>query len=482
MIRVAIIGAGFSGLCLAIHLKKIGVSFTIFEKGDRVGGTWRDNTYPGAACDAASALYCYSFEQKTDWSRKWAGQDEILAYIEHCVRKYALADHIRLAVEVVSARFDADRGTWRIRTSDGTEQEAEILVSAVGQLHRPYVPDLTGLGDFLGDCFHSAEWRHGVDLEGRTAAVVGTAASAIQLIPEIAPRLEMLFVYQRSPNWVLPKFDRVYSESTKRRLGRHPWLARLTRWAIWLQLELFHPVFRRNRLLAKPLEVVAKGYLRSIVEDPALRRALVPDYPIGGKRILISDDYYRTLTRNNVELITSQIDRISEDSVITRDGRENPVDVLILATGFRTTEFLEPIVVEGLRGRVLGDVWKNGAEAYLGMTVPGFPNFFMMYGPNTNLGHNSILFMIECQTRYIIECVRAISDPGTKYLDLHPDVARAFNRELHRHLQGSAWAQTARTWYKNREGKIVNNWGRTTTRYWWRTRRVDFTDFHREPR
>jgi cation diffusion facilitator CzcD-associated flavoprotein CzcO len=407
--HIVIIGSGFSGVCLGIKLKQAGIeSFTIFEKSDRVGGTWRENTYPGAACDTPAFSYCFSFEQKTDWSRKWAPQSEILGYIEHCVRKYGLEPHIRFGSEIESAHFDEDESVWRIRTAAGEEVVADVMVSGVGQLNRPSIPDLPGLPDFRGPCFHSARWDHAVDLAGKQVAVVGNAASAIQFVPQIAPEAGRLRIFQRSPNWMLPRFDRAYSEKEKRRFARFPLLAKLYRWWIWLLHEIRFPAFRRNAFVSRWLARMAEQSMRDQISSPDLQRVLVPDYPVGGKRILISDDYYPTLERDDVELVTSAIDRIREDAIVTRDGTVHPADVVILATGFESTAFLAPMVIEGLGGRSLSAEWKDGARAYLGMTVAGFPNFFMMYGPNTNLGHNSIIFMIECQTRYIVDCVRQL--------------------------------------------------------------------------
>ncbi len=481
--RIVIIGSGFSGIGLGIQLKRAGIeSFTILEKGERVGGTWRDNTYPGAACDTPAFSYCFSFEQKTDWSRKWSPQSEILGYLEHCTEKYGLRPHIRFGTEVAGARFDADACLWRIRTRSGEEIEAEVLVSSVGQLNRPSIPDVPGLDRFRGPCFHSARWEHGVELEGRRVAVIGNAASAIQFVPQIAPRVKQLTIFQRSPNWMLPRGDRAYSEAEKRRYGRFPWLARLYRWRIWLGHDVWYPVFRGNAFLSRRFAGLAEKSMRAQVRDPALQEKLVPDYPIGGKRILISDDYYATLNRENVELVTEPIDHLREDAVVTRDGGVHPADVVILGTGFHSTEFLAPMEIEGLEGRSLATEWKDGARAYLGLSLSGFPNFFMTYGPNTNLGHNSIIFMLECQFGYIVQCVKRLAEADLGYLDLRQDVLEAYNAELQRELAGTAWAATDRSWYKNAAGRITNNWSGTTTRYWWRTRKVDFDRYRQAAR
>ena len=483
MPRIAIIGSGFSGLCLAIQLKKAGIdSFTIFEKADRLGGTWRDNTYPGAACDVPSFSYCFSFEQKRDWSRKWSPQEEIRDYMDHCARKYDLLHHIRFATEIAGARFDEGEGVWHLRTVSGEEVAAEVLVSAVGQLNRPLIPDIPGLDCFQGARFHSARWRHDCDLTGKRVAVIGNAASAIQFIPQIAPRVGHLSIFQRSANWMLPRGDRAYRAWEKWCFTHVPLLARLYRWKIWLQLEMRFPLFRRNRFLAWGVRRMAEKSLGELVADPRLRPVLLPDYPVGGKRILISDDYYQTFTRKNVELVTSRIDHLTENAVVTRDGAAHPADVVILATGFQSTAFLAPMHIEGPGGRSLTAEWADGAHAYRGITVAGFPNFFMMYGPNTNLGHNSIIFMLESQTRYILGGIRTLIARNLRYLDVDPEVMRAYDERVQAELADTVWAATGKSWYKTDAGRITNNWSGSTLRYWWTTRRFDCEHYRAQPR
>ena len=481
--RVVIIGAGFGGIAMGIQLKRAGIhSFTILEKADRLGGTWRDNTYPGAACDSPSFLYCFSFEQKTDWSRKWSPQPEILAYIDHCARKYDLLPHVRFNAEVEGARFDPAAGVWHVRTKSGEQLEADIVVSGTGQLNRPSLPHIPGLDRFAGVSFHSARWNHDVDLAGKNVAVIGNAASAIQFVPEIAPRVRRLTIFQRSANWMIAKNDRVYSDREKHLFARFPLLARLYRWWLWMQYESRFPLFRGRRFLAAYVGGMAEKNMREQIPDPELQKVLVPDYPIGGKRILISDDYYRTLARDDVEVVTSPIDHVGTDAIVTADGRTIPADVIILATGFQSTTFLAPMGIEGLDGQLLHEVWKEGAEAYLGISVARFPNFFMLYGPNTNLGHNSIIFMIECQVGYILQCIQAFEARSLKSLDLRPEVMRAYNQRLQTILGATVWAQTDHSWYKRADGRITNNWSGTTLEYWWRTRRPDLSVYRQEVR
>lgn len=481
-LRIAIIGSGFSGLCLGIRLKKAGNNdFIIFEKAAGVGGTWRDNSYPGAACDVPSVSYCFSFEQKTDWSRKWSPQAEILEYMKHCARKYDLLPHIRLNCEVIAAEFAADEGVWHIHTTRGEHHKAEILVSAVGQLNLPNLPSIPGLESFAGESFHSARWNHDYELAGKDVAVIGNAASAIQFIPEIAPRVRHLSIFQRSANWMMPRKDRAYSTAEKARLRRVPLLARLYRWSIWLRFELtFFPIMRHMRFLSRRLEKLALRNMRAQIADPRLQQVLIPSYPVGARRMLISDDYYASLARPNVQVVTAGIDHVQRDGIVTKDGALHQVDAIILATGFQSTAFLSPMRIRGVHGQLLDHTWRNGVYAYLGLTVPGFPNFFMMYGPNTNLGHNSIIFMIECQARYIMDCLRQMRAGSLKYIDLRSDVADAFNAQLQEKLAGSVWAETDHSWYKTADGKITNNWSGPTITYWWKTRHAKLRLYHLE--
>ncbi|MGO9607677.1 MAG: flavin-containing monooxygenase [Candidatus Binataceae bacterium] len=481
--RIAIIGSGFAGLCLAIQLKRRGLdSFTIFEKADRIGGTWRENTYPGACCDVPAFSYCFSFEQKTDWSRKWAPQSEILEYMESCARKYDLARHIRFNTEIAGARWDADESVWRIKTAGGEEFVADVLVSGTGQLNRPSIPKIEGLENFKGVSFHSAKWRHDVDLAGLNVAVVGNAASAIQFVPVIAPKVRKLNIFQRSANWMVQRGDRAYTEAEKQRFARYPLLALAYRWLIYFQHEINWPIFRRVKFFVDRTQKIAGDYMRSTLKDPKLRQSQIPDYPFGGKRMLISDDYFPALNRDNVEVVLGGIDRVTENAVVTKDGRNIPADVIILATGFQSTSFLAPMAINGIGGRSLNDEWHGAARAYLGITVAGFPNLFLMYGPNTNLGHNSIIFMIECQTNYILGCLEQMDARGLASIDLRHEVMESFDARVQQELQRTVWAATGKSWYKTDDGRITNNWSGSTIRYWWETRTADLSLYHQKAR
>ncbi len=476
--RVAIIGAGFSGICVAIHLRKSALyDFTIFEKAESLGGTWRDNSYPGAVCDVPSISYSYSFAMKLDWSRKWSPQSEILAYIEDCAHKYDVYRQIEFGTEIKHAEFDAERSVWVLTTKQGQVEEADILITGTGQLNRPMIPDIPGLAEFEGPQFHSARWDHDIDLARKRIAVIGSAASAVQLVPEIAREAAQVTVLQRTPNWILPMGNRRYSETEIRRWKDHPWLARLYRWWTYLSFEARWPLFRGNRFMQKGAEKFAERYLEEVIRDPLLRESLTPDYPLGSRRLLASDHFLPAVNRDNVDLVTDKIDHVDAKNVVTASGRKIPADVLVLATGFRSTEFLAPMEVVGRGGKTLSDVWRNGAEAYLGLTVTDFPNFFMMYGPNTNLGHNSIIFMIECQTAYIMDCLRRMDEEELSSLDLRPEVMERFNAKIQGELEQTVFAQAERSWYKTAAGKITNNWSTTTIRYWLQTRRVNLADY-----
>jgi len=466
--RIAIIGAGHSGICMGMQLKRAGIEeFVILEKGASLGGTWRDNTYPGASCDAPSFLYSFSFAQKTDWSRRFAWQSELLGYSVECAVKSGLLPHCRFNAEVTGASFDEARDVWRIALADGSTVEAQFLVTGVGQLHRPATPAIAGRESFAGVQFHSARWDHGADLAGKRIAVIGNAASAVQFVPQIAPLASQLTIFQRSANWLMPRKDRLYSPRLHRWMERWPWLARLRhqfQWFFFGEMQLT-PLMKQVRVVQWLATLRSKMHLRRQVKDPALRAKLTPDYPIGAKRVLFNDDYYPTLNRANVRLVTDGIERIEATGVRIHGGALVAADVIIYATGFQATDFLAPMTVTGAGGRTLRDEWKTGARAYLGVTVSGFPNLFMLYGPNTNLGHNSILVMIEAQVGYIIDAIRQMDTRGVRRLDVKREVMDEYNRWLQRDLAKSVWAADKQSWYKLADGTITNNWPHSTIRY-----------------
>jgi len=466
--HVAIVGAGHSGLCMGIRLKQAGMDdFLVLEKAATLGGTWRDNTYPGASCDAPSFLYSFSFAQKTDWSRRFAWQSELLGYSTELAIRFGLLPHCRFNAEVTRAAFDETTSTWTLTCADGSRVVADHVVTGVGQLNRPSIPEIADRGSFAGAQFHSAKWDHSVDLAGKRIAVIGNAASAVQFVPQIAPMVSQLSVFQRSANWLMPRKDRLYRPRTQRLLTRYPALAKLyhdTQWFVFGEMQLT-PLMKQVR----PVQTLARwkslAHLRRQVKDPALRAKLTPDYPIGAKRVLFNDDYYPTLSRSNVRLVTDSLERIEPDGVRTGSGELHAADVIIYATGFRSTDFLAPMEIVGRDGRNLREEWRHGARAYLGVTVSGFPNFFMLYGPNTNLGHNSILVMIEAQVGYVLDALDKMRARGLRRIDVKRQVMDDYNRTLQRDLGKSVWSTIGTSWYKLADGTITNNWPHSTIRY-----------------
>ncbi len=478
-LAVLVLGAGFGGLCMGIKLLEAGIQdFLILEKEPEVGGTWRDNTYPGAACDVQSHLYSYSFEGKPDWTRRYPGWEEIQRYILDTTQKYRLRPHIRFGREVCAARFDPDSGCWTVRTRGGETFVARHFVLASGPLSRPQIPSIPGLARFRGEVFHSARWNHGYRLEGKRVASIGTGGSAIQYCPEIAPDVEKLYVFQRTPAWVIPRDTRAYPERTKRRFARFPWLRKLHRARLYWSNEsrvwpIFHPA------LARGLQRLARLFIRHQVRDPELARKLTPDYTIGCKRVLISNTWYPMFNRSNVELVTDGIREVRESSIVTEDGVERPVDCIILGTGFVVDPriYMKDFPVTGMPGHTLAEDWKAGAEAYYGITVSGYPNMYQLVGPNTALGHNSIIFMIECQVHYVMQCLRAVESRGAAYLDLRPQVQTSFNERVQRALQGTVWTSGCASWYQQADGRNFTIWPWSTWRYWLETRKVRAADY-----
>ena len=413
--RVAIIGAGAGGLGLAIRLVKSGRrDFVLFEASDGVGGTWRANTYPGAACDVPSHLYSYSFALKPDWTKTYADQPEILRYFEDCADRFGIRTHLRPHTRITAAHWDEGARRWRLSDAEGASYESDVLVSAIGTFTTPSVPDIDGLGSFSGPCFHSARWEHEHDLAGARVAVIGTGASAAQIVPEIAKAARSVFVFQRTPQWILPRSDKPFTEEQKRRFARNPIAARRHRREIYWSFENTI-AFRHGDEVAEQLKAIALSHIDHRIEDDSLRAKLTPDYPFGCKRTLVCSEFYKAIVRDNVELVTERIERVTPSSIVTVDGRERPVDAIVLATGFKATEYLEGIDVVGVDGRRLHDDWAEVAHAYMGLTVSGYPNFFMLYGPNTNQGGNSIIVILEAQATYIVERVAGHAPaPGTR--------------------------------------------------------------------
>ncbi|MQY08411.1 flavin-containing monooxygenase [Actinomadura macrotermitis] len=481
--KAVIVGTGFSGLGMAIGLKKAGVhDFVILEKAGEVGGTWRENTYPGCACDIMSLLYSFSFEPKSDWSRMFPRQRELLAYIKGIVDKYDLAQHIRFETEVTGAEYDDATDTWQVTVAGAGAAPGEVvrgraLAAGMGPLHQPSIPDLPGLASFQGTTFHSAEWNHDYDLAGKRVAVIGTGASAIQFVPQIAKRVGSLTLFQRTPPWIMPKPDRRVTGVEKALFRRVPGVQRGYRNAIYLLQESFVLGFKNPRLL-KAASGIAQAHLKRQVPDPELRAKLTPDYTMGCKRTLVSSDYYPALTRDNVELTTAGIAEVREHSIVARDGTEYPVDAIIFGTGFHVTDAFEHAHIVGRHGLRIQDAWKDGIQAHLGVTVAGFPNLFLLLGPNSGLGHNSMIFIIEAQVRYVLQCLRMLDERGAGRIAVRESVQDRFNRWVQDRSAGAVWvAGGCTSWYLDENGVNRAAWPASTVNYWLRTRRLDPADF-----
>jgi cation diffusion facilitator CzcD-associated flavoprotein CzcO len=469
-LRVAVIGAGVSGLCVAHRLRRMrGVEVTVLERADRVGGTWRENTYPGCACDIPAPLYSFSFAQNGDWSRLFAPQPEILRYLERFAERSGVIDDIRFGTTVRGATWTDDE--WRIACDEGEVVRADVLVSAIGALHVPARPELPGLADFAGRVLHTAEWDHDVPLDGRRVAVIGTGASAIQLVPATAGRAAATTVFQRTPPWIVPKFDRAFTPRERVLLRTLPPYRRYVRSRLFWIHEARARGFQGNRGAMAETERLARAHLERQVPDAVLRAKLTPDYSIGCKRLLISSDWYPTLHRNDVTLETSPIARVTRDAVVTASGDRHPADVIVFGTGFAAQDALGRIPITGSGGRTLKEVWTGGMEAYLGTMVAGFPNLFLMTGPNSGLGHNSQIFMIEAQTRYIAAHVRRLRR-GARTVEVQPAAQRVFNDELQSRLQHTVWqGGGCRSWYQDPvTGRNTLLWPGSTIEFWRRTR------------
>jgi cation diffusion facilitator CzcD-associated flavoprotein CzcO len=484
--RVLIIGTGFGGLGAAVRLREVGVEeITLLERADAIGGTWRDNTYPGAACDIPAHLYSFSFALKSDWSSVYPRQEEIRSYLEDLTDSYGLRPHIRFGAEVIRADFDGSAAVWRVATMDGRTFEAEVLIAAPGPLSEPRIPDIPGRDTFRGTQFHSARWEHDVDLAGRRVGVIGTGASSIQFVPHLADRAGRVSVFQRSAPWIIPRLDREYSDAAKTAFRVVPGLQRLYRALIYAQKEVRFAGFRARSRAMRIAQAYALWNMRRDIEDPGLRAKLAPDYSMGCKRVLISSDYYPALARRNVEVVTEPIERITPAGIALGDGREVPLDILIWGTGFDVRNPVGRMEVRGLGGRDLTDAWDPHPVAYHGTTVPGFPNLFLVLGPNTGLGHNSMIYMMESQYDHILAAVRRLSDPEVAYVDVTEQALERFIGEVNRRNDGLVWSSGCRSWYLDDDGYNFALWPGWTFEYRRRVRDLDEADYRvvrtREP-
>ncbi len=475
--RIVIVGAGFGGLGTGIRLKQAGIDdFVILEKAGEVGGTWRENTYPGVACDVPSHLYSFSFAPNPDWSRMFSPGQEIWEYLRRCVTEFGLQEHLRFGHELTEAAWDEEASRWDVQTSAGAFT-ADVVVAAPGPLHEPSFPDVPGIEDFQGEMFHSAAWDHDYDLRGKRVAVIGSGASSIQFVPEIQPQVSRLHLFQRTAPWVVPRLDHPISGRVRRLYRRVPQLQAAVRGWIYATREAVVVGFMHPRVMALP-QLVATKHLERQVADPELRAKLTPTFTIGCKRVLISNDWYPAITQPNVEVVAGGLTAVRQSSVIGPDGTEREVDAIIFGTGFHITEPPIGRLVRGRDGATLAEHWHGSPEAYLGTTVTGFPNLFLLVGPNSALGHNSIIYMIESQVAYIMDALRIMDAGGVQTIEVRPEVQETFRDEIDAELAGSVWnSGGCSSYYLDASGRNSTIWPGFTWRYRQRTRHFDVAHY-----
>jgi cation diffusion facilitator CzcD-associated flavoprotein CzcO len=476
---IVIVGSGFAGVCMAIRLKQAGFHrFVILEKNEDLGGTWRDNQYPGCACDVPSHMYSFSFKLNPSWSRMFAPQPEIWEYLRRCVDSYGVAAHIRYGRTVQRMEWDDSTRRWSVVTSAGEVYRARAVVSGIGALHVPSIREIPGAEEFAGPAFHSAEWDQSGSLSGKRVAVIGTGASAIQFIPEVARQAARVHVFQRTPPWIHPRPDFQIPPAVRATFAAAPLTMRAFRDGIYWMLELRALGFAVHPRLMAPLQRTAERHIERQISDPALRAKVTPGYTIGCKRILLSSNYYPALTRPNVSLVTDPIIRITRTGLACADGSSYGADVIIYGTGFKTVEAMTELNVAGRDGVKLQDVWRDGAEAYHGITVAGFPNFFLLLGPNTGLGHNSVVFMIESQVQHVLACLQLMARRNAETIEVRASAVRRFNDGIQRRLRRAVWSEGGCTsWYLDADGVNRALWPGFSFEYWARTRRVRRADY-----
>jgi cation diffusion facilitator CzcD-associated flavoprotein CzcO len=481
-VDIAIVGAGFGGLGTAINLERAGrPDFVILERAEDVGGTWFANTYPGCQCDVPSDLYSFSFAPKPDWTHSFPEQPQILDYLRECVDRFGIGDRIRLNCELTEAAWDPDSHRWHVETSSGP-LSARLLIAAPGLLSEPALPLVPGLEDFTGTIFHSARWNHDHDLAGERVAMLGTGATAVQIAPRIQPKVGRLTVYQRTPPWVMPHPDREIGERQKRLYRAVPLAQKLSRGLIYTMREGYVLGMVVEPRILRLFEMRAKRHMERQVADPALREKLTPSYSLGCKRILLSNDWYPAITAPNAELVTDRIERVDGNAIVTADGAAREVDTVILATGFSPTD--PPIArrLRGADGRTMSEYWQGSPQAYLGTTVAGFPNLFMLYGPNLNLGHSSIVYMLEAQIGYVMEALNAMDKRDAASLEVRPAVQDAWNDQLQERLAGTVWdTGGCSSWYLDANGRDSVMWPDFTFNYRRRVSDFDPSDYRLEP-
>jgi cation diffusion facilitator CzcD-associated flavoprotein CzcO len=471
------VGAGFGGIAAAIELQNHGFrDITILDRAPGAGGTWLHNSYPGAGCDVPSHLYSFSFAQRRDWSRLCSPQDEILAYLNDVAREHGVDRLIVPGSTVQATTWDDETLRWTVTTEEGAAYEADAVILATGQLHQPAFPRIQGSETFEGHAFHSAQWDHDYDLRGKRVAVIGTGASAVQFVPEIAKEAGRLTVFQRSGNWFLPRKNRPYPAPVKALIQHVPGLQALRRRRVYHNGELLTAGIRHPRTVGRLLQLWSRAFMRMQLTDPQVRRQAWPDYTFGCKRVLFSSAFLPALQRDNVQLVTDAVAGLAPTGVVTADGRLHEVDCVIYGTGFRTNDFMFPMQVTGAAGRELQDVWAAGARAHLGITVPGFPSMFVMYGPNTNTSGGSIIVYLEAQARYIRQALQHVRTRGARAIDVRPEVEAAGDRALQSRFAGTAWT-ACDSWYRTDDGRIVANWPGYMREYEAQTRALDPAHF-----
>jgi cation diffusion facilitator CzcD-associated flavoprotein CzcO len=470
-VRLAIVGTGFAGLGLAIRLREAGIEdFVLIERADDVGGTWQANTYPGCQCDVPSHLYSFSFAPNPGWTRTYSKQPEIWRYLRDLAARHDLHRHIRFGHELTGAAWDGERQRWNVETSRGT-WTAQLLIDATGPLSYPAIPRIRGMRSFKGKMFHSAEWDHDYDLTGKRVAVVGTGASAIQLVPEIAERTGQLHVFQRTAPWILPHSDRPTTRVERRLYRMLPFLQKAVRSGVYWSRESFLLGFIKNQRFMRPAEKIAAAHMRKQVKDPELRRKLTPTFRLGCKRVLISNRWYPTLTRDDVELFTPAIAAIRGNTIHLADGSAREVDAIIWGTGFHVTDPPSAQLVRGRDGTTLAARMGDGVQAYLGATIEGLPNYFKLIGPNTGLGHNSMVYMIEAQLNYVMDALRVMDEQDIAEFEVRSDVMATYNAKLQAKLAGTVWMSGCSSWYLDSEGRNTTVWPDFTWRFKRRTQR-----------
>jgi cation diffusion facilitator CzcD-associated flavoprotein CzcO len=478
---VAIVGSGFSGLGTAIQLKREGRDdFVVLERADEVGGTWWANTYPGCGCDVPSHLYSYSFAPNPEWTQTYSQQPEIRDYLIQCSHKFDVRPHIRFNSEVKDAKWDPEAQRWEVETVSGS-YSARVLVVAGGPLFEPKIPDFPGLDQFEGATWHSARWNHDYDLNGKRVVSIGTGASAIQLVPEVAKQADQLYVTQRTPPWVFPHTNRPTTNLERRLYKKFPALQKVVRGGVYAGRETFVLGFVKKPKIMKVAEVIARAHMKRAIKDPELLERVTPDYTIGCKRILPSNKWYPALARDNVELVTDGIKEVTRDGFITEDGTERKVDAMIFSTGFQVTEMPSAQRIHNADGQSLREYWSGSPQAHKGTTVNGFPNMFLMLGPNTGLGHSSMIYMVESQVAYVLDALQAMDERDAATAEVRKDAEDAYNEDVHEKLQGTVWNTGCASWYVDEHGRNVTLWPDWTFRFRQETARFDRESYDFEP-